>query len=407
MVSAMGPARVIDRETWCECVELLEAEKRRRGTRQTMLLLVLTIAVTAGLVAGGFFVGFSAHSLASPPSARAGGVLTTTDLDLTRIYAELDSAVVQVRAVKYGQIDLKRPSERQGETGSGFFVSDQGHIVTNHHVVDGATDVAVLLSTGEYLHADIVGLDPATDLALLKIKPPARGVTVAPFGDSAHVRVGQLALAIGSPFGLQQTLTVGHISALGRVIRSDDEYIPHIYDIIQTDAAINPGNSGGPLLNARGEVIGVNTAIFSTSRGSQGVGFAIPGRTVQDVVGSLMQAGYVSRPFFGIMGVSLDDRLASRLGLPVNQGVLVQAVHPRSGAEEAGLRVGSQPVLIGGDRVLAGGDVLLAIDGVDLTGMDDISRIAGGSGIGTSVEVTVWRDGETLMVTVPLYESPH
>ncbi|MFQ5343166.1 MAG: S1C family serine protease [Anaerolineae bacterium] len=403
----MGPTRIVDRETWCECVELLEAEKRRRGTRQTALLLVLTIAITAGLVAGGFFVGFSLHSLTSPSSVQAAGVLTSTDQDLTRIYAELDKAVVKVKSVGFGQIDLEHPSDQPGETGSGFFVSAEGHIVTNYHVVEGATDVVVLLSNGEYVRADIAGVDPATDLALLKIEPPAGGVAVARFGDSAHVQVGQLALALGSPFGLQQTLTVGHISALGRTIKSEDEYIRRIHDVIQTDAAINPGNSGGPLLNADGEVIGLNTAIFSTSRGSQGVGFSIPSNTVRDVVSSLMRIGYVSRPYLGVMGVPLDDFLASRLRLPINHGVLVQTVHAGSGADEAGLKAGGLAIVTRGRRILAGGDVLLAINGTELTAVDDISRIVSDREIGTYVRVTVWRNGEKVTLAVPLYEAPH
>ncbi|MFQ5854641.1 MAG: S1C family serine protease [Anaerolineae bacterium] len=407
MVAVMGPTRIIDLETWCECVELLEAERRSRGTRQTILLVALTIVITAGLVAGGFFVGFSVQSLGSPTSVQAAGVLSGTGQDLTRIYAELDNAVVKVKVVKHGQIDLNHPSARQGETGSGFFVSTQGHVVTNHHVVDGATDVAVLLSNGDYVHADIVGQDPATDLALLRIEPPAGGLTVVRFGDSRRIQVGQLALAIGSPFGLERTLTVGHVSALGRTIRSGDDYVTHIHGVIQTDAAINPGNSGGPLLNAEGEVIGVNTAIFSTSRGSQGIGFAIPSDTVQDVINSLMRAGYVSRPFLGIVGVPLDDRLASTLELPVSRGLLIQKVHVGSGADEAGLRAGDRPVLTRGGLIRAGGDVLLALEGVDVEGTDDVSRIVSGKEIGTYIKVVVWRDGETTNVAILLLEAPH
>lgn len=403
----MGPTRVIDRETWCECVELLEAEKRRRGTRQTALLLVLTIAITAGLVAGGFVVGFSLDALTNPPSVRAAGTLNNTDQDLSRIYAELDRAVVKVRAVRQGRINLDRPLERRGESGSGFFVSAEGHIITNYHVVDGAADVTVLLSTGDHIRAEVIGRDAATDLALLKIEPPASGVTVARFGDSAGVRVGQLALALGSPFGLERTLTVGHISALGRTIKSEDKYIARIHDVIQTDAAINPGNSGGPLLNASGEVIGVNTAIFSTSRGSQGVGFAIPSNTVKAVMSSLLRRGYVSRPYLGIVGIPLDELMASRLGLSVNRGLLIQTVRSGSGAAKAGLRGGDQTVIAGGRRILAGGDVLLEIEGIELGDSDDVVRIVGEREIGTFVRVALWRDGERLEVAVPLYEAPH
>ncbi len=403
----MGLTRIIDQETWCECVELLEAEKRRRGSRQTIMLLMLTVVITAGLVAGGFFIGFAARSLSTPASVQAAASPAGPDQDLAQLYARLDDAVVKVKAVKYGTIDLEHPATQKAETGSGFFIAKEGHIVTNHHVVDGASDVAVMLATGEYVHADIVGLDPATDLALLKIEPPAQGVTVVQFGDSDLVQVGQVALALGSPFGLERTLTVGHISALGRTIRSDDTYTTHIGGVIQTDAAINPGNSGGPLLNVNGQVIGVNTAIFSTSRGSQGIGFAIPSNTVQHVVGILMRKGYVSRPYLGIVGVPLDDRVASALGVSISRGVLIQGVRDGSGADEAGLRAGDRSIFTPAGLLSAGGDVILAIDGIDVETMNDISRIVSEHEVGTYVKVSIWRNDQVLTVAVPLYEAPH
>ncbi|MBS1251574.1 MAG: putative serine protease HtrA [Anaerolineales bacterium] len=403
----MALTQVIDRETWCECVELLESERQRRGPWQTLLLVVtLTIIITAGLVAGGFLIGFSANSISSPSSVLAAGVSPSQDQDLVGIYAELDRAVVKIKAAHGGQIDLERPAAQKGETGSGFIVTADGHIITNYHVVEDAEDIAVMLSTGDYLHADLVGADPATDMALLKIEPPAGELAVVRFGDSGRVKVGQPVLALGSPFGLERTLTVGHVSALERRIRSGDDYVTHIYGVIQTDAAINPGNSGGPLLDADGEVIGVNTAIFSTSRGSQGIGFAIPSNTVRQVLDSLLRTGYVSRPYLGIMGVALDDQLASQLDVSVSRGVLIEEVHPESGADLAGLQAGDETVFFRGKFVEAGGDVLLAIDDEEVDKMSDVSRIVSERQIGAIVKVTIVRDGETLSLAVPLRAAP-
>ncbi len=318
---------------------------------------------------------------------------------VNRIYTQVSPAVahIQVRSA--------------GVTGSGVTFDRDGHILTNYHVVKDATndaDIRVLLPGMEGVTATVVGYDQATDLAVLKVEVPPKRLTIARFGDSNEVRVGDLAIAIGNPFGLSQTLTVGHISAIGRRLMTSDPYAPDIDGVLQTDAPINPGNSGGPLLNADGEVIGINTAIKSPSGGSVGIGFAIPSNTVREVVRELIQHGYVRRPFLGVEGRPLDPVTARGLGLPVQQGVLVQRVHPGSPAEQAGLRAGKGPVrTIYGELRGEEGDIILSLDGHPVRNRDELNRLVVQHHIGDRVTLEILRDGQRMTVEVTLGERPH
>ncbi|MFQ5460721.1 MAG: S1C family serine protease, partial [Anaerolineae bacterium] len=277
--------------------------------------------------------------------------------------------------------------------------------VTNNHVVEGATEVRVALNDGSERPARVVGRDPATDVALLMVDAP-RVPPPLVLGSSGTVQVGQMAVVIGSPFGLTQSLSAGYISARGRMLKSGDEYGTEIDDVLQTDAAVNPGNSGGPLLNAQGEVIGVTTAIFSTSRGFEGIGFAVPIATVKAVLPSLRLHGRVVRPFLGIAGLDITPQLARRFELPVAVGVLVQEVHAASAAEDAGVRAGSKRLRGPGGAIVLGGDVVTAVAGEPVRSMAEISRIVGQLAIGDAVTVTLARGSDLIDAVGTLGEHP-
>jgi S1-C subfamily serine protease len=279
-------------------------------------------------------------------------------------------------------------------TGSGFIWDEQGHVVTNYHVVQDADAAKVTLGEQDY-DASLVGGAPELDLAVLRIRADERLVPLR-IGTSADLQVGQRVYAIGNPFGLDHTLTTGIVSALGRTIQSVAGTA--IDDAIQTDAAINPGNSGGPLLDSGGRLIGVNTAIYSPSGASAGIGFAVPVDTVNRIVPQLVSHGRVLRPR---LGVEMDDRLSSvvtrRLGV---EGVLVRSVTPGSGAAAAGLRETRQS----GNRIVPG-DVIQEIDGKAVRNTNDLlARLANYKG-GDTVNLSIWRDGKTLKVPVRLQEA--
>jgi len=292
------------------------------------------------------------------------------------------------------QIDLwtRRVFEAPAGTGSGFLWDDRGHVVTNYHVVRGATSARVSLAEGEF-EAQVIGSAEDQDLAVLLLQDPPRRLAPIRIGTSADLEVGQKVYAIGNPFGLDHTLTTGIVSALGRTI--DSVSGTTIFDVIQTDAAINPGNSGGPLLDSSGRLIGVNTAIYSPSGASAGIGFAVPVDTVRRIVPELVEYGRVVRP---ALGVGLDDRLSGyvtkRLGV---EGVLIRDVYPNSGAAQAGLE-GTQ---VRRGRVVPG-DVVQAIDGKEVTSMGDLLGRLGGYRPGDVVTLKVWREGAARDVKVRL-----
>ena len=269
--------------------------------------------------------------------------------------------------------------------GSGFIVNSDGYIVTNNHVVDGATEIRVKMDDGRQLSGKLVGRDPKTDLALLKVE--ASGLPVIPFGDSGQLRVGEPVMAIGNPFGLEQTVTTGIVSATGRVIGQG----PYD-DFIQTDASINPGNSGGPLINSRGQVVGINNAIYSQTGGSVGIGFAIPINQVKPVVTQLASTGKVTRGWLGVSIQPLTPELAKGFQMSENSGALVASVQPDSPAARAGLKAG---------------DVVTQYDGQNIAHPGDLSRRVANTPVGRKVALNVIRDGKpiTLDVTVAQMEE--
>jgi len=293
-----------------------------------------------------------------------------------------------------------RSFEQQG-LGTGVLVSEDGYILTNNHVVQGADEVTVTLSDRRQLTAQVVGTDKPTDLAVLKVD--ANGFHPATLGDSSDLQVGEWALAIGSPFGLDQTVTAGIISAVGRANVGITDY----EDFIQTDAAINPGNSGGPLVNSRGEVIGVNTAIYTPSGGSVGIGFAVPVNTVKKLLPQLIARGRASHPWLGISGMDITPTVAKALSLPTGEGVMIAQVAPNGPAARAGLRGSERRVRVGNYLVNVGGDIIQTLDGEKVANVDDLTAFLDErKKVGDEVRVDVIRDGKPHAVTVRLGELP-
>jgi S1-C subfamily serine protease len=306
------------------------------------------------------------------------GLLDDYSSTITRVVKEVSPAVVNIRVLDVGR--EKRPGQETGGSGSGFIIAPDGYILTNSHVVHGAKRMEVALADGRMFGANLVGDDPETDLAVIRIN--ASRLVHAHFGNSKSIRVGQIAVAIGSPFGFQQTVTAGIVSALGRSIRSKSGRL--IDNVIQTDAALNPGNSGGPLVNSRGEIIGVNTAIILPA---QGICFAIASNTAEFVSAWLIKDGIIRRSWIGVAGqnVPLHRRVVMFHRLANDQGVLVTAIEPGSPASRAGLREG---------------DVIVAFRGEAVSGIDEFHRFLVADVIGVSSWITVIRHTEKLDLVV-------
>jgi S1-C subfamily serine protease len=321
------------------------------------------------------------------------------------IYRETGPGVVQVTSTSSGGDSLFGFGGGGGTAlGSGFVVDKAGHVVTNYHVVEGADQVEVNFSGEDNIPATVVGSDPSTDLAVLKIDAQARALTPLPLGNSDAIRVGDPVVAIGNPFGLERTVTAGIVSALQRQIQAPNGYT--IDEVIQTDAPINQGNSGGPLLNGKGEVIGVNSQIESESGGNVGIGFAVPINTVKEVVSQVLQHGKVEHAFLGVEMAEITDSLRETFRLPVDKGAVIMKVVPGSPADDAGLRSGDQDVVIDGNSYSLGGDIVTSADGEPVTSPDDLIRIVQSKDPGDSLTLGIQRDDSQETVTVTLGRLP-
>ena len=318
------------------------------------------------------------------------------------VFEAVHPAVVNIATTTLGMNFWMEIIPRQGQ-GSGFVIDNRGFIMTNNHVVANAQNMTVTMADGKKIQATLVGRDPSSDLAVIRISPREVNA-VARLGDSDSVRPGQKAIAIGNPFGLTHTLTTGIVSALRRSIRTEDGN--QMDDLIQTDAAINPGNSGGPLLNSNGEVIGVNTAIFSLSGGYQGIGFAIPINLAKEVVTQLITSGKVARPWLGISGITITGDIAKGLGLSVHEGVLVVQVIRGGPADQADLRGGNREVAIDGVRFRLGGDIITAINERRITGMEQLVKQISGMQVGDTLSLHIMRDGHHQEIQALLTERP-
>ncbi len=318
------------------------------------------------------------------------------------VFEKVHPAVVNIATTTLGMNFWMEVIPRQGQ-GSGFIIDRRGYILTNNHVVAKAQKLTVTMASGKKIDATLVGRDPRTDLAVIRI-PPGDVEVVATLGDSDKLLPGRKAIAIGNPFGLSHTLTTGIISALHRSIRTEDGN--EIEDLIQTDAAINPGNSGGPLLDSNGHVIGINTAIFSLSGGYQGIGFAIPINLARRVATKLITSGRVARPWLGISGLSLSPSLSEGLGIEVSSGVLVVQVVRGGPAHQAGLRGGNREVVIRGIRLRLGGDIITDINGIAVNDMKQLVQHVEQMEVGQGADLQVLRKGFSKRIRVTLSERP-
>ncbi|HOT90149.1 MAG TPA: trypsin-like peptidase domain-containing protein [Anaerolineae bacterium] len=324
------------------------------------------------------------------------------------VYKAASPSVVNITNRSYAYSIFGQVIPQEG-SGSGFVYDTEGHIITNYHVIENAEELLVTFSTGKVYVAEVVGADSKNDLAVIRVDAGADLPAPLPLGNSSALEVGQFVLAIGNPFGLEQTLTTGVISALGRVIESEDGFIG---EAIQTDAAINPGNSGGPLLDLDGRVVGVNSQIVSTSGSSAGIGFAVSADTVKRVVVELIARGYYPHPWVGADMVALTPSIAdwfrkAGMNVPVDSGLLVLEVTRGGPAANAGIRGGTRIVRMGRYQVPVGGDIIIAADGQPITDMKAWTvYLETQKKIGDTVQVTILRDGQEQVVSVVLEEQP-
>ena len=325
--------------------------------------------------------------------------LYSKSLSLIEIFEKSEPGVVRVN-VQRGEV-----SERGG-VGSGFVFDKQGHIITNEHVIDDAQKVVITFLDGRSYNAEIIGTDEFTDLAVIKVNADLALLNPLTIGDSSNLKVGEQIAAIGNPFGLSGSMTSGIVSQLGRLLPSGSGY--SIPDVIQTDAAINPGNSGGPLLNMRGEIVGINTAIQSATGEFTGVGFAIPSQTVAKIVPTLIEDGEYKHPWIGISGRDIDPDLAKVLELPDAVGFLVVTVIENSPASDAGLIGSDKTIDVDGINYPMGGDIILSVDGIEVRKIDDILvHLQRAKSVGDEMILEVLRDGRTTNISIILQERPN
>lgn len=370
---------------------------------------LVTVALFSALLAGTIVAcaqrALERREVRLEPTVIADPTVATDEQNNVEIYRAASPGVVNITNRGY-QEGLWGAVPSEG-TGSGSIIDERGYILTNYHVIQGATQLEVQVENDRF-PAKLVGTDRDDDLAVIKVEPGSHRLTVVKLGTSTGLQVGQKVLAIGNPFGLQRTLTTGIISGLERPLR-DSAARRTINGAIQTDAAINPGNSGGPLLNARGEMIGINTAIFQTSNGggSIGIGFAVPVDIANKIIPEIIKKGYVSRPWLGIATMPLNPSSARRLNLPVQEGLIILNVSRGSGAAAAGLRGAVVREDFWGNQMLQQlGDVVVTIDGKKIATTDDLQNALQDKKPGDSVDVEVVRQGSRTTVPVRLSERP-
>jgi putative serine protease PepD len=383
------------------------------SAKQLVLLAFFTAVFAGGVVV--FYEKFApaiighlagAKTERAEPAPLPAGIsdpsVTTDEKNNQEVYKAISPGVVNITSTVYER-DFFSVVPKQG-TGSGSIIDKEGHILTNFHVVQDAQELDVSLANGKHYKAKPVGADPDNDLAVIKIAAPKESLTVVPLGNAKDLFVGQKVLAIGNPFGLDRTLTKGIVSGLSRPLRS--EFTGRLIEgVIQTDASINPGNSGGPLLDSRGQMVGINTMIYSPSGGSVGIGFAVPVDTARRIIPEILAYGRVRRPKLGIVPRQMTPEIAEQLNLPVQNGLLVMQVVPGGAAERAGIR-GLQISREGRQLYYEGGDVITAIDNQPVKDKDDYDRILGAKNIGDHVQVEVVREGKRVKLDVTLTEGP-
>ncbi len=354
------------------------------------------------LVSKPFFIGFFILFV-TLLSVEQAFPITEDEKNNIAVYEKVADGVVNVTSTAIQMDFFFKAFPSQG-SGSGSIIDTKGYILTNYHVVANAQKLEVTLGDGSKWPAKLVGSDPDSDLAVIKIEAPKEKLKVIPMGDSKNLKIGQKVLAIGNPFGLQRTLTTGIVSSLGRTIRSDAGTL--IEDVIQTDAAINPGNSGGPLLNSEGEIIGINSAILSPSGGNVGIGFAIPVNSAKRVVPELLTKGYVTYPWIGATIQSLIPEMAKYLKLKIERGAMITEVIKGGPADKAGLKGGNQKIQVGNMIVLAGGDIVVKADQHDVKTNDELIHYIREKKPGDTIILKVFRKDSLIDVKVTLGERP-
>lgn len=360
----------------------------------------IIVGIISGIIGGGLIFGLlgyyqigpKAGEISIPPQSSGGEggkieIVGSEEDIIIHAYNTVAPSVVHITSTIFRENIFMEVFPHEG-VGSGVIVSSDGYILTNNHVIEDAESIEVILPDGKEYEASLVGADPRSDLAVVKIDAEGEKLKVASLGDSDSLKVGMRAMAIGNPFRLDRTITVGVVSALNRTLRTGDGYI--ILHVIQTDASINPGNSGGPLINSQGEVIGINTAIFSTTGGSQGVGFAVPINTAKRVMKELIEKGRVSYPWMGISGRTLTEEIRESLDLKVSEGVLIAKVVPGSPADEAGLKKN---------------DVITHIDGQKVNSIEGLIEHLLEHEVGDEMEVNYVRENEERSVKIILGEG--
>jgi S1-C subfamily serine protease len=336
-------------------------------------------------------------------------------LSVNEIYRRSAPGVVQITTTSVQEVEpdpFLNPfgfpeQQRQQALGSGFVIDTAGRIVTNYHVVEGAEQIEVSFSNRDSVRARLIGTDPSTDIALLKVNVDSRALRPLELGSSDRVRVGDSVVAIGNPLGLERSVTAGIVSALHRPLQAPNDFT--IDDVIQTDASINSGNSGGPLIAANGSVIGVNTAIATGGTGATGnigIGFAVPMNTVRNVVSQLIAEGRVEHPFIGVGAQAVDQEIAQLFNLPAERGLLVVRVYSGSGAEGAEMQAGTREVVIDGQSYLLGGDFIVAIDGKPVSEAQDLRKAIVGKKVGDEIEIEAYRGDDRRTFKVRLGRQP-
>src|SRR5438445_1449203 len=336
-------------------------------------------------------------------NAQRDDALTDEESINVRVYRQASPAVANIltKATEYDFFMDPVPVEGAG---SGFVIDTKGYILTNNHVVEGAQTIEVVLGDQSRYPAKVVGADPRNDVALIKIEPRKKPLVALSLGDSSSIQVGQKVLAIGNPFGFQSTLTTGVISALGRTVQTSQTTF--IDQAIQTDAAINRGNSGGPLINSRGEVIGINSAIYTPTGTTAGIGFAIPINTAKLIANDLITVGRAHQAFLGAETISVAGQLAEALDLPAQEGLLVESAPQGGPAAVAGIHGGDRVVRAGMQRIAIGGDLIVAVDGNKVASPFDLNIILNRKRPGDTVTLTVYRGAKKMDLPVKLAERP-
>jgi len=378
--------------------------------------LALAVAASVGVLSGGETTTIREIASAPQSAPAAAFVRPGRPLSIYEIYKRSAPGVVQITATSTVRVPVDPffgdpfglPQQEQRQAlGSGFVIDKAGHIVTNYHVIAGARDIQVGFSNNTSVKARLVGSDPSTDLAVLKVDVGSRALTPLPLGDSDQVRVGDQVVAIGNPFGYERSVTAGIVSALQRQIAAPNQYT--IDHVIQTDAPINKGNSGGPLINARGEVIGVNSQIETGDTGAEGnvgIGFAIPSNTVKSVVAQILKHGRVEHAYLGIRAQAITPDLARVFRLPVQAGVIVERVEPGSAAAKAGLRGGTTEVTLAGESYTLGGDVIVKADGLRVSSIARLRDVIGAKRPGDSLTLEIYRGDQPMTIKVKLGRQP-